>query len=191
MISQIWIRIIIIRFRKIRFHRFVLLPAAILLHHYPVQLVVVGDCQFLRAVLSPPVEVEVAVGRAAEAAALALPWLELLVHRPPMMLELGRNEEEFATSITGEGFVSHVDHLDVNIQVVFVIETLATVRTHKCDSAVVLLIMQVKLAPESEHSVTLITEEGSLPVTVHFVLVTFQLIGALKCLLTFLAVKSV
>ena len=116
MISQIWIRIIIIRFRKIRFHRFILLPAAkFLLHHYPVQLVVVGDCQLLRAVLSSPVEVEVAVGRAAEAAALALPWLELLVHRPPMMLELGRNEEEFATSITGEGFVFYVDHLDVNI----------------------------------------------------------------------------
>ena len=114
-----------------------------LLRHDPVLEVVLGDGELGGAVLRAPVQVEVAVRRAPEPAELALERLQLLVHRAPVVLQLGRDEEHFATNITRQGLVLHVDHLDVDLQIIFVVESFATVWAYKHYTTVMLLVVEV------------------------------------------------
>jgi len=92
----------------------VALTTGLLLSHNPVLLVVLRYGQFLGPVLSLTVEVEVAVGCAPETTKLTLKRFELLVDCAAVVLQLGGNEKHFATEITGEGLVSHMNHLYVN-----------------------------------------------------------------------------
>ena len=65
------------------------------------------------------------------------------MHRASVVLQLGRDEEHFATNITRQGLVLHVDHLDVDLQIVFVVESFATVWAYKHYTTVMLLIVEV------------------------------------------------
>ena len=73
-----------------------------------------------------------------------------------------------------------MDLLDVNVKVVLVCETLSTLLTHQNGSAVVLLIVKIKVTPEFEHFVTFITEERGLSIVMDLVLMAFQLVRTLK-----------
>ena len=149
------------------------LPSGLLLRHYPVLLVVLGDGQLLRPMLGLAVKVEIAVSSATESTELALERLQLLVNSSAMVLQFGGNEKHLSAEITGEGLVLDVNHFDVDFQIVFVVERLATVRAYKYNTAVIFLVMEVQFTAEFEDFVTFVTQEGRFAFIVDFILVAF------------------